>query len=257
VRIQGNNGGFAAIVSLRFCLHAVLGVLFAAGGLGCSKEVQSPVCPEPIQSGRDVAILPMEPPGVPGGAAQETVAVLARQWSQVRTFKGHYDSWEKGSDVESSKVDFWLKRPGQYRYEVSQSSVAIKNGSKSVFDTRTRKISSKPGGMLSIVTLQGTLDDARSKSTRGYTLDQSDYATLMDLLTAPQAPVSLMPGRPNVLVLARPSKFRDIESMRATVDTARGILTGVELVVGNQVVLRKSFSAHTVNPALDARKFSL
>ena len=225
---------------------------------GCGKE--APVCPEPAPFRQDVIpqspVLPGPNAGTVGGAA-DMVGLVARQWATVRTFKAHYESWEKGGEVESSTVDFWLKRPGQYRYEVSKSSVGIKNGSKSVFDTRTRRISSKPGGALSLITLSGTLDDSRSKSARGYTLDQSDYGSLVEMLTAPQASVTAVPGRLNVVVVARPSKLRDIEAMRVTLDGERGFLTGVEMLVSNQVVMRKAFSLHAVNPSIDAKRFEL
>jgi hypothetical protein len=202
-------------------------------------------------------------PGQPGYPAQPglqqgapSLAALQQAWAQVRTLSANYDLWEKGSKgTETANVKFFYQKSGsKYRYEVSKHSASIKNGSKSVFDTRTRKIESRLGGMASFLPIKGTLDDERSKSVRNYTLDMTDYATQTELLLVPGAQVT--ERTPGVLELARPAKYPGVEAMRVTLD-ARKFPSAFELVAGGQVVYRKRITGLQVNPSLGSDKFSL
>jgi outer membrane lipoprotein-sorting protein len=200
---------------------------------------------------------PVPAPGaqVPGAPSQ-ALAGMQRAWAGVRTLSATYDLYEKGSKgVESANVKFYFKKPGDYRYEVSQHTSSIKNGSKSVFNTRTRKISSRLAGALSFVPINGTLDDERSKSTRDYTLDQTDYATQTELFLKPGAAV--VERAPNVLELARPSMYPGVETLRVTLDPARALPTTFELVERGQVVYRKRITGLQLNPTIGSDKFSL
>lgn len=198
-------------------------------------------------------------PGYPGQPGMQqgapSLAALQQAWAQVRTLSANYDLMEKGTKgTETANVKFFLKKPGQYRYEVSKHSASIKNGSKSVFDTRTRQIESRLGGVASFLPIKGTLDDERSKSVRNYTLDQTDYVTQTELLLKPGAQVSQR--APNVLELARPAKYPGVEAMRVTLD-ARNLPSVFELVAGGQVVYRKRITGLQVNPTISADKFKL
>lgn len=194
-------------------------------------------------------------PGAPGQQAQSLMQ-LQRAWASVRTVSATYDLWEKASSAtETANVKFYFKKPGQYRYEVSKHSSSIKNGSKSVFNSRTRQIESKLAGLLGLATIKGTLDDDRSKSVRKYTLDMTDYATQTELLLAPGAQVTQR--APNVLELAQPAKYKGIQAMRVTLDPQRGLPVSFELLERGVVVYRKRITGLQVNPSLSSDKFSL
>jgi outer membrane lipoprotein-sorting protein len=196
-------------------------------------------------------------PGVPtNGQPPQALAQLQQAWGQVRTLSATYDLYEKGTKgTESANVKFYFKKPGDYRYEVSKHTSSIKNGSTSVFNTRTRQIKSRLGGALSFVPISGTLDDERSKSTRDYTLDQTDYATQTELFLKPGAQVTQR--APGVLELARPTMYPGVDTLRITLDAQRGLPTTFELVQGAQVVYRKRISGLVVNPSLASSKFTL
>ena len=196
-------------------------------------------------------------PGAPGApGASQSLMQLQQTWASVRTLSATYDLWEKGSKgTETANVKFYWKKPGQYRYEVSKHSTSLKNGSRSVFNTRTRKIQSKLAGLLGVATISGTLDDERSKSVRDYTLDQTDYATQTELLFTPGAQVTQL--APNVLQLAQPAKYRGIEALRVTLDPVKRLPVTFELVERGVVVYRKRISGLQVNPSLGSDKFSL
>ncbi|MDB5096878.1 MAG: hypothetical protein JWM80_1299 [Cyanobacteria bacterium RYN_339] len=200
-------------------------------------------------------------PNVPGGPAAGNAAQLVQAfqaaWGGVKSLSGHYDFWEKnGSETEIAKVDVWFQKPGSYRLEVSDATEAIKKGSKSVFSTRTRKISSRPGGALSFVKLDGTLDDARSKSVRGYTLDQTDYATQVGVLLANPAALKLATGKANTLELAKPAKYPGIDAMRVTLD-ARNLPVYFEMTERGQVIHTRKFTKLNLNPTISSDKFTL
>lgn len=260
-------------LSVRWPL-AVLVVTLA--GCGSGHELEVPV-PE-----RSVVALPpnygpsqpgypggapgfgMPQPGVPqagGGQAQALLQAVARAWNGVNTLSAKYDLREtKGSEVETAKVTFYFKKPGRYRYEVAQHSTSIKNGSTSTFDTRSRQITSRLGGIGSLVPLKGSLDDARSKSLRGWTLDQTDYATQLEQFFVPGAAVTggEVPGVGLVLELQRPQRYNgSIEAMRATFDPQRLLPVSLEMTANGQLVYKKRFSALQVNPSIAADKFNL
>jgi outer membrane lipoprotein-sorting protein len=202
--------------------------------------------------------VPAGPAGPAAGNAAQLVQGFQAAWANVKTLSGHYDSWEKNAgEIETNKVEFWFQKPGNYRLEVSDATEALKRGSKSVFSTRTRKISSRPGGALSFVKLDGTLDDARSKSVRGYTLDQTDYQTQTNLLLANPAALKLVPNRPNTLELANPSKFPGVDALRATLDPQKLVPIYFELSEHGQLCATRKFTRLNVNPAISSDKFTL
>lgn len=202
--------------------------------------------PMPVQPGQ---------PGVPGAQAQALVA-MQQAWGAVRSLSADYDLWEKGTKgVETAKVKFYFKKPGSYRYEVAKHTASIKNGSTSVFDTRTRKITSKLGGALSLIPIKGTLDDERSKSTRNYTLDQTDYATQTELFFTPGAQVKQL--APTMLELANPTEYPGITALRVTLDPVKNLPINFELVERTTVVYRKKITNLQLNPSLGGDKFSL
>lgn len=232
---------------------------------GCGKEtpVGADLC-EPSTSGSSPT-LPVGTgmqPGAPttGAPAGQALQALGQAWGAVNTFAAKYQLKEtKGSEVENAKVSFWFKKPGKYRYEVAQHTTSIKNGSTSVFDIKSRQITSRLGGVASFIPIKGTLDDARSKSVRGWTLDQTDYATQVEMFLAPGAQVTAGPpgGAPS-LELARPARYNgSIELMRATLDPQRMLPVSIEMIAGGQVVYKKSFSGLQVNPSIAGDKFSL
>jgi outer membrane lipoprotein-sorting protein len=202
-------------------------------------------------------------PGVPGagGSAAQVLQALAQTWGAVNSLSARYELREtKGSEVETATVTFYFKKPGRYRYEVGQHSSSIKNGSTSVFDTRSRQITSRLGGVGGLVPLKGTLTDARSKSLRGWTLDQTDYATQVEQLLAPGAAVAYAPGPGGVpmLQLTRPARMAGtVEAMTVTLDPQRLLPTQIDMTSQGQVVYRKRFSALQVNPAIAADKLNL
>jgi outer membrane lipoprotein-sorting protein len=232
----------------------------AATGCGHGAETQVEV---PEEDYTATTPLPTRPqpgyPGAPGGpgmTAAPGLAQLQQAWAAVRTVSATYDLWEKGTKgTETANVKFYFKKPGQYRYEVSKHSASIKNGSKSVFNSRTRQIESRLAGLLGAVPIKGTLDDERSKSVRNYTLDMTDYATQTELLLAPGARVTQR--APNVLELAQPTKYKGIEALRVTLDPQRGLPVAFELVERGVVVYRKKITGLQVNPSLGSDKFSL
>lgn len=196
--------------------------------------------------------------GAPTGDAAKLVQAFSAAWTNVRSLSGHYDFWEKnGSETEIAKVDVWFQKPGSYRIEVSDATEALKKGSKSVFNTKTRKISSRPGGALGFVKLDGTLDDARSKSVRGYTLDQTDYQTQAAFLLANAAQLKLAANKPYTLELANPSKYPGIEALRATLDPQKLLPVYVEMTERGQVVHTRKYTKLNVNPSISSDKFSL
>lgn len=204
------------------------------------------------------AAAPSVAPVLPGSALPSVVR-LAQAWSGVKTLSGHYELWEKdGSSTETVMADMWYEQPGRYRLNVSEATDALKRGSQSVFDTRTRQISSRPGGALSFVKLDGTLDDARTKSIRGYMLDQTDYATQMNLLLSNAARLREVPSRAAgiTLELANPG-LAGIDALRALIDPQKGLPMYVEMASHGQVVHTRKFTTLNVNPAIPTGKFVL
>lgn len=257
----------------RYVFPVLLSIL---AGCGSSTQPEVPV-PE-----RSVVTLPPNyapgQPGYPGGTpgygfpqpgtpvvgGSQTQAILqatARAWSAVNTLSAKYELREtKGSEVETAKVTFFFKKPGRYRYEVLQHSTSIKNGSTSTFDTRSREITSRLGGIGGLVPLKGSLDDTRSKSLRGWTLDQTDYATQLEQFFIPGALVigSEMPGVGLVLELQRPQRYNgSVQAMRATLDPQRMLPVALEMTANGQIVYKKRFSSLQVNPRISADKFNL
>lgn len=241
-------------------------VLLAAMLAGCGANPAG----APERNNRPTAPANAAPnPGMPqtlpaprtgGGGVRPDVVTLALTWGNVRTLSGKYDHWEKNnSEIETAKTTFYFQKPGKYRYEVAQSSSSIKNGSTSVFDRNTRQITSKLAGLLSVVPIKGTLDDSRAKSVRGYTLDQTDYATLTEMLWAPAADVQIVspPGAPMVYALQQPRRFPGIEALRFTLDPQNHLPVSFEMVAQGQVVYRLHVSNLVVNPSISADKFSL
>lgn len=199
-------------------------------------------------------------PGAGGAAAGPVLQGLGQAWQGVTSFAAQYELREtKGSEVETAKVKFYFKKPGKYRYEVAQHTASIKNGSTSVFDIRSRQITSRLGGVASFIPIKGTLDDSRSKSVRGWTLDQTDYATQVEMFLAPGAAVTQGPaGAGPTLDLARPARYNgSIELVRAVLDPQRMLPVSIEMMAGGQVVYKKRFSGIQVNPSISADKFSL
>ena len=199
--------------------------------------------------------------GGPGGApAGPVLQGLGQAWQAVTTLAAQYELREtKGSEVETAKVKFYFKKPGKYRYEVAQHTASIKNGSTSVFDIRSRQITSRLGGIASFVPIKGTLDDSRSKSVRGWTLDQTDYATQVEMFLAQGAAVTQgPPGAGPTLELQRPARYNgSIELVRTTLDPQRMLPVSIEMLAGGQVVYKKRFSGIQVNPSVSSDKFSL
>lgn len=241
--------------------HALILVMAAMAVLtGCSKD---PVTQTSVPDTPDTYPMPAPssampgPGGAPnGGQAAPALAQLQQAWNQVRTLSATYDLYEKGAKgLETANVKFYFRKPGDYRYEVAKHTSSIKNGSTSVFNTRTRQIKSRLGGALSFVPISGTLDDERSKSIRDYTLDQTDYATQTELFLKPGAQVTQR--GPGVLELARPVMYPGVDALRVTLDAQRGLPVSFELVQGAQVVYRKRISGLQVNPSLTSSKFSL
>ncbi|MEB3198823.1 MAG: hypothetical protein VKP62_16645 [Candidatus Sericytochromatia bacterium] len=260
------------------CHHAVhLGCAAAWLLTGCGQHDASPTSP-PRQS--QLPIVPTAPgmpgapgampglpapttgmPGMSGPMPSQALSQLAQAWNSVSTLSARYDLREtKGSEVETAKVTFHFKKPGRYRYEVAQHSTSIKNGSNSVFDTKTRQITSRLGGVASLLPIKGGLDDTRSRSLRGWTLDQTDYATQIEMFLQPGAAVSAA-GSPStgfMLELQRPARYAGtVEAMRLTLDPQRGLPTMIEMVAGGQLVYRKKVSDIQINPTLSADKFSM
>jgi outer membrane lipoprotein-sorting protein len=230
----------------------------AATGCGHGAETQVDLPEEDYTATTPLPTNPQQPgyPGAPGMTGAPGLAQLQQAWAAVRTVSATYDLWEKGTKgTETANVKFYFKKPGQYRYEVSKHSSSIKNGSKSVFNSRTRKIESKLSGFLGVVPITGTLDDERSKSVRNYTLDMTDYATQTELLLAPGARVTQR--APNVLELAQPTRYKGVEALRVTLDPQRGLPVAFELVERGVVVYRKKISGLQVNPSLSSDKFTL
>lgn len=250
--------------------HPVLPLLLAAllAVAGCGKSPTAAPTKSGLGSGAPTSApaaptgpAPAMPaPGVPGMGPQAAIANLQQAWMAVRTLSGHYDHWEKnGGDVETDKVDFWFQKPSHYRLEVSDATDMLKRGSKSVFDLRTRKISSRPGGPLSFAKLDGTLDDARTKSVHGYTLDQTDYQSLVLLVLNNAATVRVVPGKMpgTTLELPTPPKFAGIEALRVTLDPQKNLPIYFEMAQHGQVVYTRKQTALNVNPAIAGDKFSL
>ena len=197
-------------------------------------------------------------PGQPAGSAAQLAQAFQTAWGNVRTLSGHYDFWEKkGSEIEIAKVDVWFQKPGSYRLEVSDATEALKRGSKSVYNTHNRKISSRPGGALSFVKIDGTLDDARSKSVRGYALDQTDYQTHVNMMLANPAALHLVPNRPLTLELSNPPKFPGVDALRVTLDAQKMIPVYFEMSERGQVIHTRKMTKLNVNPTISSDKFSL
>lgn len=199
--------------------------------------------------------------GAPGGApAGPVLQGLGQAWQAINTLAAQYELREtKGSEVETAKVKFYFKKPSKYRYEVAQHTASIKNGSTSIFDIRSRQITSRLGGVASFIPIKGTLDDARSKSVRGWTLDQTDYATQVEMFLAQGAAVTQGPaGGPPTLDLQRPARYNGtIELMRATLDPQKMLPVSIEMIAGGQVVYKKRFTGIQTNPNIGADKFSM
>lgn len=199
--------------------------------------------------------LPGQPGAAPGGG--QAIAAVGRAWSQVRTLSASYDLYEKGSKgVETAKVKFYYKKPSKYRYEVNQHSSSIKNGSKLVFDSKTRKTTARLGGVGGLIpAISGTLDDERSISTRGYTLDKTDYATQTELLLAPGAQV--VQTGPTTLELKNPGMYPGCEAMRVTLDPQKMLPVNFELIERGVAVYKKRITGLQLNPSLGSDKFEL
>lgn len=251
-------------------LSSSVSVLLLASSLlavGCgtthSTAPERPVRTAPPASGQYPPGFGMPNPGAPqapgAGQAAQFVAQLGQAWSAVRTLSGTYELTEKkGSETETAKVKMFLKKPGQYRLEVATSSSTIKNGSTSVFDTKTRKISSRLAGALSFVPINGTLDDARTKSVRGWSLDQTDYVKQTEVFLIPGAAVTLLPGGTGpTLEIARPTQWPGIEAIRITLDPTKMVPVAFEMTERGQVVYKRRFSGVQVNPSIAADKFKL
>ncbi|MEB3224081.1 MAG: hypothetical protein VKS61_18565 [Candidatus Sericytochromatia bacterium] len=202
-------------------------------------------------------------PGAPGagGSAAQALQALQQAWSMVNTLSARYELREtKGSEVETATVTFYYKKPGRYRYEVAQHSSSIKNGSSSVFDTRSRQITSRLGGVGGLVPIKGTLTDARSKSLRGWTLDQTDYASQVEQFLAPGAAVAFAQGAGGVpmLQLTRPARMANtVDTITMTLDPQRLLPTLIDMTAQGQLVYRKRFSALQVNPTIASDKLNL
>ena len=212
-----------------------------------------PVVPGPNPMGGGV-------PGAGGAAAGPVLQGLGQAWQAVNSLAAQYELREtKGSEVETAKVKFYFKKPGKYRYEVAQHTTSIKNGSTSVFDTRSRQITSRLGGVASFIPIKGTLDDARSKSVRGWTLDQTDYATQVEMFLAQGAAVTQgPPGAGPSLELQRPARYNgSIELARVVLDPQRMLPISIEMLAGGQVVYKKRFTGIQVNPNIASDKFSM
>jgi outer membrane lipoprotein-sorting protein/predicted small lipoprotein YifL len=242
----------------------ILMAVSAMAAAGCGQSGPSQPDPDPVGSNVDTSPTYNGPPGNYGPGPQpgmpqtggQAVQQLQQAWGAVRTVSATYDLFEKGTKgTETANVKFYYRKPGDYRYEVSRHTSSIKNGSKSVFNTRTRQIESRLGGVASFLPIKGTLDDERSKSIRDYTLDQTDYATQTELFLAPGAQVSQR--APGVLELARPLKYPGCETLRVTLDPQRGLPVSFELVERGQVVYRKRITGLVVNPSLGSDKFKL
>jgi outer membrane lipoprotein-sorting protein len=244
--------------------HVILSLMMATAltATGCGQpgatQVDTSADDAPVTTlpAREPAPAPgAQVPGQVPGQPPQALAAMQRAWAGVRTLSATYDLMEKGTKgSETANVKFYFKKPGDYRYEVSKHTSSIKNGSKSVFNTRTRKIQSRLAGALSFLPINGTLDDERSKSTRDYTLDQTDYATQTELLLKPGA--SVTQRAPNVLELARPTMYPGVETLRVTLD-ARALPATFELVEKGQVVYRKRITGLQLNPTIGSDKFSL
>ena len=127
-----------------------------------------------------------------------------------------------------------------------------------MFDTKTRKISSRLAGALSFVPINGTLDDARTKSVRGWTLDQTDYIKQTDAFLVPGAAVTLIPGGTGpTLEIARPAQWPGIEAIRITLDPTKMVPVSFEMTERGQVVYKRRFSGVQVNPSIATDKFQL
>ncbi|MEB3330424.1 MAG: hypothetical protein VKQ33_14460 [Candidatus Sericytochromatia bacterium] len=251
------------------CGAAILGwlaLLTACGGEAALAPVRPGANPTAPPVSQPIGLpggMPALQPGIPGasGPAAQVLQRLAQAWASVNTLGARYELREsRGGEVETASVTFYYKKPGRYRYEVAQHSRSIKNGSTSVFDTRSRQITSRLGGLGGLVPLKGTLTDARSKSLRGWTLDQTDYATQLEQLLAPGAAVAYAagPGGVPMLQLARPARMAGtVEAMTVTLDPQRLLPTQVDMTAQGQLVYRKRFSALQVNPVIPADKFNL
>lgn len=248
-------------------LTPVLALLAATTLLaGCGKETPNGanLC-EPSNNSNQGSLIPGPAVGGPGtgapasGPAGQLLQGLGQAWSTCNTFSAKYQLKEtKGGEVENAKVSFWLKKPSKYRYEVASHTASIKNGSTSVFDIRSRQITSRLGGVASFIPIKGTLDDSRSKSVRGWSLDMTDYASQVEMFLAPGAQVTAGAGGAPILELTRPARYNgSIELMRATLDPQRMLPVSIEMIAGGQVVYKKSFSNLQVNPSIAADKFSL
>lgn len=195
-------------------------------------------------------------PGAGQQPATQALAGMQRAWASARTLSATYELYEKGAKgTETATVTFYYKKATQYRYEVTKHSSSIKNGSTLVFDTKTRKTTARLGGVASFLPIHGTLSDDRSISVRGYSLDQTDYATQTELFFAPGARVSQ--AGPLTLELAMPAKYPGCEVFRAVLDPQKMLPASFELVEKGQVVYRKRFTNLQLNPSLGSDKFSL
>ena len=109
--------------------------------------------------------------------------------------------------------------------------------------------------LLGVVPIKGTLDDERSKSIRGYTLDQTDYATQTELLLVPGAQIKAL--SPTILELSRPAEYPGVEAMRVTLDPQKMLPVNFELIAGGVAVYRKKITNLNTSASVSSDKFKL
>ena len=113
------------------------------------------------------------PPAAPDAAAQllQVQAAMAALTSYRMQVSGT-DARKDGSLTTRTQVGITYQAPGDYRFDVQTSTIALAVGSHTIFHTGGSTVQAKAGGILGLVTLTLPLTDSKVVSANNWTYDK-------------------------------------------------------------------------------------
>ncbi len=229
---------------------AVVAVAIALAALSaCGTTPSAPTAPRSRPTLPPPLPLPSTAPAPPDTRAADIVAQSRKAFSALPGYRTDMRFFQKaGSKSSKGLYDLAGKPPRAMRIEIKEGS----SPGTRILWTGGKTVKARPGGFLSPIVVDLSLRDDRLVSVRGYSLDQIDITSLLDMLGDPRGRLAYAgkTGTSEVLTTAGSHLLPGCSKMFATLDATTHLPTGVDMSDGREVVFRIRLEGFRADPGV-------
>lgn len=228
-------------------LLGLVGLCAALHGVSACGAPPTSSKPRPVVSLPPPAPEPSLPPAPPDAKAEMLVAAAKKAFAALPGYRADMRYFQKNGTRTTSGLYALTGKPLRHlRIDITEGTG---KGTKLLWHGGD-SVKARPGGLLSPIVVTLPLSDERLVSVRGYTLAETNIASLLDMMADPRNRLSYAgkSGNNDVVTAAGRHILGGCSKMTAHLDAASLMPVGVDATDGREVVFKVRLQGFRKDP---------